>query len=115
MAVDAERRTARRIPLAMPLTFRCAGQQGVIQQQTETRDFNMRGVYFWARTKLEAGRSVELKVTIPKQGPRADDVHLRCSGRIVRVDEYEGYQGVAAEIEGYEFLPTSADIAPTQG
>jgi hypothetical protein len=36
------------------------------------------------------------------------DVNIHCFGRVTRVEQHLETRGVAARIERYEFLPTSA-------
>jgi hypothetical protein len=39
-------------------------------------------------------------------------VHIRCHGRVVRVEsENHGKNGIAAKIEKYEFVPVRASAA----
>jgi hypothetical protein len=105
MSDEAERRTSRRFVMNLPLTVRPAGQEGVADQQGETRDGSFRGLYFLADASFEAGTPIEFVLTLPKEITMAGDVHIRCFGRVVRVEDLDGRRGIAARIERYEFLP----------
>lgn len=105
MSDEAERRTSRRFTMSLPLKVRPAGQEGTAEQRGETRDVSFRGLYFLADASFEAGTPIEFVLTLPKEITMAGDVHIRCFGRVVRVDDLNGRRGIAARIERYEFLP----------
>ena len=65
-------------------------------------------LYFLIEANLESGSSIEFVLTLPQQITLAGDVHIRCYARVLRVDPQEGRNGVAAQIERYEFLPALA-------
>lgn len=76
------------------------------ESAAHTRDVSFRGLYFVVDRELAVGSSVEFVMTLPKEVTLADDVRLRCSGRIVRIEapSETGRWGVAAQIDAYEFL-----------
>ena len=57
---------------------------------------------------FEPGSSIEFILTLPREITMAGDVHIRCFAEIVRVEPHNGRRGIAARIDRYEFLPTSA-------
>ena len=106
METGAERRVSRRFTMALPMTLRKAGaKSGEIP--AETRDVSFRGLYFMTDSGVEVGAQIEFVLTLPKQITLATDVHIHCTGLVVRVEPLEGRTGVAAQIERYEFLPQS--------
>jgi hypothetical protein len=92
--------------MALPMTLRKAGaKSGEIP--AETRDVSFRGLYFMTDSGVEVGSQIEFVLTLPKQITLATDVHIHCTGLVVRVEPLDGRTGVAAQIERYEFLPQS--------
>ena len=108
MADGAERRTARRYAITLPVKVRSARDAGAAEQVGETRDVSFRGLYFLVDASFEAGSEIEFVLTLPKEITQAKDVHIRCLGQVVRVEPRNGRRGVAARIERYEFLPAAA-------
>ena len=102
----SERRVSRRFTMTLPLAVKVQGESG--EQQGETRDVSFRGLYFMIDSALEPGAPIEFVLTLPKEITMAGDVHIRCFGQIIRVDDQDGRRGVAARIERYEFLPAGA-------
>ena len=106
MANASERRTSRRFNMSLPLSVRLSNEAGA-EKRGETRDVSFRGLYFLMDSQLEPGAAIEFVLTLPKEITMAGDVHIRCFGQVVRVDDHDGRRGVAARIERYEFLPAS--------
>jgi hypothetical protein len=77
-----------------------------------TRDVSYRGLYFLSETKFDVGHEIDFVLTLPQKVASAGEVDIRCRGQVVRVEAgSNGYVGVAAKIERYEFLPASAHTA----
>jgi len=108
MENGVERRTARRFSMMLPLKVRFSTGSGVTEKPGETRDVSFRGLYFMIEASVESGSSIEFVLTLPQQITLAGDVHIRCYARVLRVDAHNGRNGVAAQIERYEFLPAMA-------
>jgi hypothetical protein len=94
--------------MSLPLTVRFPGGEAAPEQPAETRDVSFRGLYFLADAGFEPGTSIEFVLTLPKEVTMAGDVHIRCFGQVVRVEDHNGRRGIAARIERYEFLPAPA-------
>ena len=107
MADHAERRSARRFTMALPLVLRFH-DSGSVEKRGETRDVSFRGLYFWTQEELKAGIAIEFVLTLPREITMTRDVHIHCFGRVIRVEPQPQRRGVAARIERYEFLPASA-------
>jgi hypothetical protein len=105
-----ERRAARRFSMMLPVKVRfTARDDGVMEQEGETRDVSFRGLYFLMEAaSLETGSPIEFVLTLPQQITLAGDVHIRCYARVLRVEPHNGRRGIAARIERYEFLPATA-------
>jgi len=108
MENGVERRAARRFSMMLPLKVRFSDEKGATEKAGETRDVSFRGLYFMIEAAVETGSAIEFVLTLPQQITLAGDVHIRCYGRVLRVEAHNGRRGVAARIERYEFLPTPA-------
>jgi hypothetical protein len=102
-----ERRAARRFSMMLPVRVRYPNGDGMVEKDGHTRDVSYRGLYFLSEAAPEMGSSIEFVLTLPQQITLAGDVHIRCYGRVLRVDPLDGRRGVAARIERHEFLPAS--------
>ena len=108
MPNGAERRASRRFTMALPLTVRASSPAGPVERKGQTRDVSFRGLYFWIDASIEPGSEIEFVLTLPREITLAGDVHIRCTGKVVRVEDLNGHHGIAARIERYEFLPVSS-------
>ena len=111
MEAVAERRGSRRFHMSLPLVVRFAGLEGSVQHRGSTRDVSFRGLYFLVDTQPEADASVEFVLTLPKEITMGEDFHIRCYGRVVRVEPQNPEHsrcGVAARIERYEIVNSPA-------
>lgn len=105
MPNETERRTSRRFGMSLGVTVRSTGTDGGFEQKGHTRDVGFRGLYFTTDADYEIGTEIEFVLTLPKEVTQANDVNIRCRGRVLRVEPYNGNRGVAARIERYEFIP----------
>jgi len=99
-----ERRASRRFVMSLPLTIRSNGASAAVESRGRTRDVSFRGLYFLSDTEFQAGAKIEFVLTLPKEVTQVGDVNIRCVGEVLRVEAQNGNHGVAARIEGYEFL-----------
>jgi PilZ domain-containing protein len=109
MENGAERRIARRFSMTLPVKVRFADGASMIEMSGETRDVSYRGLYFTIDGEPKKDSDIEFVLTLPQQITRAGDVHIRCYGRVLRVEQGNGAgngrQGIAARIDRHEFLP----------
>lgn len=103
MATGAERREARRYSMALPLRV-LSRSPNHPELKAETRDVSYRGLYFYVDTGIDIGSEIEFVLMLPKQITLSGDVHIRCRGQVMRVEENGTRQGIAARIDRYEFL-----------
>lgn len=107
----SDRREARRFTMTLPVRV-LAREANSPELKAHTRDVSYRGLYFLSDSRFEDGSEVDFILTLPQQMISAGDVHIRCHGRIVRVELTEnGNVGVAVKIERYEFVPVRATAA----
>ena len=107
MGDGSERREARRFTMSLPLRVLPTEAKGH-ELNAQTRDVSYRGLYFLAEEGFEVGREIDFVITLPQQVTQSGDVHIRCQGKIVRVEPGEnGRMGIAAKIARYEFMPAA--------
>jgi len=108
MSLMAERRTARRYDLTVPISIRFAVEQNVGRHEGTTRDISTRGLFFVIDREMEAGSDVDITITLPAEIVNGTDVFVRAQGKVIRVEgRIEGGErrlGVAAVIERYDFI-----------
>jgi PilZ domain-containing protein len=102
-----ERRAARRFSMSLPVRVRYPDGASFAEKEGHTRDVSYRGLYFLSDSAPNPGSSIEFVLTLPQQITLAGDVHIRCYGRVLRVEQQDGRNGVAARIDRHEFLPAS--------
>jgi hypothetical protein len=75
-------------------------------QEGETVNLSERGIYFKSAQKVRIGQSVEVYFTLPRELTGRSPEPVRCSARVVHVDQMDecGLTGVGAEVEGFEPL-----------
>ena len=115
-----ERRGAQRFEVHQPLAVHFGGQTvpGFIQ------DLSGRGIFFYAETTLPQGAVVELTFTMPSEITLAENMPVRCRGRVLRSSAPRsshsagshsiGSQaqagqrtGIAVQFDAYEYLPAN--------
>jgi c-di-GMP-binding flagellar brake protein YcgR len=99
----SERRTLRRLALALPIRIRVKARK-TEEIESVTRDISAGGVYFTLSQTFDLGSELECQITLPPETPGQSAVQLRCRGKIVRVERPDEQHriGVAASIEEYE-------------
>ena len=111
MSDGSERREARRFTMSLPLRVLPLQAKGH-ELKTQSRDVCYRGLYFLAEEGFDVGSEIDFVITLPQQVTQSGDVHIRCQGKIVRVEPTEnGRVGIAAKIARYEFMPATATAA----
>ncbi len=100
-----EKRTTRRFALRLPVAVK--EQASPQEQAAVSRDVSARGICFYVESAVEEGAPIEFTLTLPPEITLTESIHVRCKGKVVRVDEpgEDGQVAVAAVIEEYEFLP----------
>ncbi len=121
----SERRNSSRKLCTMPVRFRVNGNGNSEQaekletaQGSEMRtaatgrsefvgkalNLSERGVYFTCREKLSIGQPIEMYFTLPSELTGRAPENVRCSARVVHVDEdgQAGLRGIGASVEQFE-------------
>jgi hypothetical protein len=113
--VHLERRATQRFDFHLPVSVRLAGSDR--EGQGFTQDLSARGALFYTDFRLSEGDAVELTLVMPSEITLAENMRVRCRGKVVRVAPPAPgtSSGVAVHLEGYEFLPQAETVAETSG
>ena len=112
--VRLERRAAQRFDFHLPVSVRRAGTD--IEGHGFTQNLSGRGALFYTEFPLSEGNAVELTLVMPSEITLAENMRLRCRGRVTRVLRPDaGKFGVAVHLEGYEFLPEAETTTEALG
>ena len=105
-----ERRGAQRFEVNLPLAVHFEGRT----VPGFTQDLSGRGIFFYAETALPEGAVVELTFTMPSEITLAENMPVRCRGRVLRASASQAGQrsGIAVQLDSYEYLPSNEPIAP---
>ena len=108
----AERRSARRYDLSLPVMIRIPAQGFAGTQNGKTRDISTRGLYFVIDQDVRAGSDLDIMLTLPSEMTQGGDVMIKASGKVIRVEQRmedgNARQGVAAVIERYDIMRGTA-------
>jgi len=112
MGVMSERRVARRYDLSLPVMVRIPAPGSAGTQSGRTRDISTKGLYFVIDQDVRAGSNLDIMLTLPKEMTNGEEVLVKASGRIVRVESRmeDGNErlGVAAVIDRYDIMRGAA-------
>lgn len=103
--VRHERRGAQRFDFHLPVTIHLEG--GAEEGAGFTQDLSARGAFLYTDFALPEGSAVELTLMMPSEITLAENMRVRCRGKVVRVVKATvgARSGMAIHLEGYEFLP----------
>src|SRR5258707_13565142 len=111
--VGIERRAGQRFPYLLPLSLHQPGTS--VDGVGFTQGLSSRGVFFFTSAALSEGAEIELTLRMPSEITLGESMPVRCRGHILRVvrpassdSSAEPKIGVAVRLEGYEYLPESA-------
>ena len=104
-----DRRGMRRFDMRLPATVRVA-DAGVGELFTETQNVSARGLFFYLDRQLTEGSLIDVTLTFPPHVTLTDSVRVRFTARVIRVEARvpASRVGIAAMIEEYEFLRSTA-------
>jgi hypothetical protein len=117
MTIDpnrVERRAAQRFQVHLPLTVHFDGRT----VPGFTQDLSGRGIFFYTEIELPEGAIVELTFTMPSEITLAENMPVRCRGRVLRASTSAAVlsqpaqrNGIAVRFDTYEYLPTNEALA----
>jgi hypothetical protein len=104
-----ERRGAQRFEVNLPLAVHFDGRT----VPGFTQDLSGRGIFFYAETALAEGAVVELTFTMPSEITLAENMPVRCRGRVLRASASQASQrsGIAVQLDSYQYLPANEPVA----
>lgn len=104
-----ERRGAQRFELHLPVAIHFEGRT----VPGFTQDLSGRGIFFYAETAPPQGAVVDLTFTMPSEITLAENMPVRCRGRVLRAAPSVAGQrnGIAVQFASYEYLPANEPIA----
>lgn len=100
-----EKRAIRRFMLQLPVTVTAKSGER-IETTAESRDVSSHGICFYCDAALEPESAIEFTLTLPTEVTMTEPLQVRCSGRVVRVENSSGSGkfAVAAVINNYDFV-----------
>jgi len=108
-----ERRGGQRFEVHLPLAVHFEGRT----VPGFTQDLSGRGIFFYAETALPEGAVVELTFVMPSEITLAENMPVRCRGRVLRASaSQDGHSqdgqrnGVAVQLDSYQYLPADEPI-----
>ena len=109
------RRRSTRFPLEFPALLRWQAGRLVHTVRTNTKNISRSGLYILMKKDQQPASRVEFEVELPPTTTGEPGALLRGKGHLVRREDL-GNQvtGVAAAIERYEFITTSAPAGNLQ-
>jgi hypothetical protein len=101
--IRLERRAGQRFELLLPLAVHFDGRT----TPGFTHDLSGRGIFFYSEAALSEGSVVELAFTMPSEITLAENMRVRCRGRVLRASASDagGKNGVAVRLDSYRYLP----------
>jgi PilZ domain len=94
MSRVAERRTALRYPLRLPVVFSWQDERGRVQgSDGYCRDLGSRGIYVHSGLVPPLGVSVEMNVFLPRPEHSSRPSEIHAIGRVVRSEQAASEQG----------------------
>lgn len=108
----AERRTALRYPLRLPVVFSWQDENGHIQGcDGYSRDLGSRGIYVYAELVPPLGVSVEMNVFLPRPEHSARPSEIHAIGRVVRSERH----GAPTQGNGFAAMNHTTLLRETRG
>jgi hypothetical protein len=113
-----ERRGAQRFEVHLPLAVHFEGRT----VPGFTQDLSGRGIFFYAEAALPLGAVVELTFTMPSEITLAENMPVRCRGRVLRAAASQAgcsqagrsqagqRTGIAVQFDSYQYLPSNEPI-----
>src|SRR5580692_6261683 len=108
----AERRTALRYPLRLPVVFSWQDEAGRVHGcDGYCRDLGSRGIYVSAQLVPPLGASVEMNVFLPRPGHSTRPSEIHAIGRVIRSEQ----QTPSSENPGFAAMNHTTRLRETRG
>ena len=92
-----EKRSTRRFSLELPITITYAGDNSA-ELAAESRDVSSRGVFMYVNSEFAEGVMLNFIMTLRREITLAEPIRVRCTGRVLRIENKDHRQGVAVSI-----------------
>jgi len=109
-----ERRGAQRFEVQLPVAVHFEGRT----VPGFTQDLSGRGIFFYTEASLPEGAVVELTFTMPSEITLAENMPVRCRGRVLRSSAPRSAPspaaqrtGIAVQLDSYQYLPNDQPTA----
>jgi len=109
-----ERRGAQRFEVQLPVAVHFEGRT----VPGFTQDLSGRGIFFYTEASLPEGAVVELTFTMPSEITLAENMPVRCRGRVLRSSAPRfapspaaQRTGIAVQLDSYQYLPNDQPTA----
>src|SRR5690349_7553296 len=100
--IQLERRSAQRFDFHLAVSI--ATSQGNAEASGFTQNISARGAFFYTELELAEGDEIHLSLVMPSEVTLAENMQVKCRGRVRRVSAMQHRFGVAVCLEGYEFM-----------
>jgi hypothetical protein len=101
---QSEQRRTRRFAMQLPVTVKLP-KGDVDSVAAQTKDVSARGVFFYLDSDVKEGSNIEFVLTLPPEITLTESIKVKCTGKVVRVDQGTGSQvGIAAAIDQYDLI-----------
>jgi hypothetical protein len=113
--VRIERRHRQRFAFDLPVSIRRKGSPD--EASGFTQNLSAGGVLFYTDFPLSPGDAIELTLVMPPEITLAEAMRVRCRATVIRVVPPAGGTacGIAALLEGYEYLPEPETLIKGSG
>jgi PilZ domain len=108
-----------RYPVRQGITVKAPGpaltswgeDPGSVVQTGRSRDISEDGIFFWVEERIVDGSEVEVFLGFPPELSNGSPVHLRCKGKVVRIERERGRDalGVAVAFSKVEVVEPGDD------
>ena len=88
------------------------GARNSVTHEGEVVNLSENGVYFTARMKLSVGEPLEMHLTLPRELTGRNPEQVRCSARVVHVEDLsdlDGAAGIGAIVDRFETVAAVRD------
>jgi hypothetical protein len=105
--INFERRAAQRFDLHLPVSVRLP--QTACEGCGSTQNLSARGALLHTDLQMAEGDSVGVTLVMPSMITLAENMRVRCHGKVLRVLSAQGTRSVVAvQVEKYEYLPENS-------
>jgi hypothetical protein len=102
-AAQLERRAAQRFDFHLPVGIEITDSE--CEGFGFTQNLSARGAFLYTELALAEGTAVKLTLVMPSEITLAENMRVRCQGRVMRIIPMANKSAVAVFLEGYEYLP----------